>query len=64
MRSVNGKQAATLKDEINRQLGSQSTQRYFAAQPVFRVAETVPDYLLELLDRLEQAERGGLKRPS
>lgn len=63
MRSANGKQAGTLKDEISRQLGSESTHRYYNAQPAFRVADSIPDYLRDLLDRLEEAERG-VKRPS
>lgn len=63
MRSANGKQTVTLKNEISRQLGSEPTQRYFAAQPAFRVADSIPDYLRDLLDRLEEAERG-VKRPS
>ena len=62
MRSANGKKAVPLKDEISRQLGSETTHRYLNAQPVFQVVEAIPDYLSELLDRLEDAERDSLKR--
>ena len=57
MNSGNGRQTAKLQTEISRQMGSDATRRYLAAQPLFRPVEAMPDYMRNLLDQLESAEQ-------
>jgi hypothetical protein len=45
-----------LAEDIRRELAGGRTARFLHAMPVFKVTAEMPDYLRQLLDRLEDCE--------
>ncbi|TPJ14348.1 hypothetical protein FJW04_17830 [Mesorhizobium sp. B2-7-3] len=50
----------TLAASVMRQISSKALKHYTATLPIFRVDETIPDRLKELLERLDHAEEASL----
>jgi len=45
-----------LASDIRRELGRDRTARFLRTVPAFKIATDTPDYLRQLLDRLEKCE--------
>lgn len=51
-----------LAADIKRELGAGRTARFLRSMPAFKITSEMPDYLRQLLDRLEECEAPAQER--
>jgi hypothetical protein len=66
MSGNHGYRHAELANDIRRQAGSEATKRFLRSLPAFRLEQEMPRRLIDLLERLDdaEAENAGDGRPS
>lgn len=55
MRGAEGRSRSELADEVRRQFESPAMRRYYQSHPLFQADDRTPDYLDDLLLRLDEA---------
>jgi hypothetical protein len=63
MNRSNGDRQKMLAADIKRQFGVDGTRRFLRSLPMFRLSTDLPDYLQDLLERLDRSSAGAGRQP-